>query len=434
VKIQPIYPSLPALSMADVVEQELPFTQEMYRQKEQLHQDIQHLFSFYIQHKNRLPMYALDQETAESIMADFNDYAAMTMAALEKMFAQSDDEIKHWYACSNIEKPGFDSFLAYARYMFQRRKRAFSAHPDTIYGRIDGMVDPRTGQLKGVYEINGDTPVMLFESVNLQNILSTMLGTPDAQANEWWDASVKRLASFQDKAVAIVCDVKWIEDTVTSETIAQAFHAAGARAYFTSMTGLNHDLLNLHQPFIVDGVHEPMDAVFMLLPWEEMWVSGADILSHWERWADHVIFYEPAWRWFMSHKAMLAWITYLLETDEVFYARWGKTAHLRTYLTPDRFIQERRDYVSKPVLGRLSQNISIIKNGITEVTTDGMYSHEPMVYQEYLAPGQVQGRNNFIVGAWMSAGNVTSLCFREFDGAVLNLSNERFIAHQLVNV
>lgn len=431
-KIRPIYRAFPELNIPDLVKAELPFVQELYNHEQVLHKDVRDLLEFYLNNANDLPMYAMSKSSADKIQETMTAYAGMLQDALGKMFALSDAEIRTWYACSNVAMPGFDNFLAYARHMYSRRGNGFLRKADTIYGRVDGAVDPVSGELMGVYEFNGDTPVMLFESVNLQNLLSTMLGDPAAQANDWWPQTQASLSQYKDKAIAIACDVNWIEDSVTSETIAQAFESVGARAYFTTLAALNHDVLALEKPFFVEGVSEHMDAVFMLLPWEEMWTSGADIIAHWKRWCDNVTFFEPPWRWFMSHKAMLAWVTHLMETDTLFRSRYGKLPHLRTYMCPDKFIAEGKDYVSKPVIGRLSQNITIVRNGEATEPTEGMYGKEPMVYQEYLAPGRVEGRNNFIIGGWMAGDSVATLCFREFDGAVLDLMNERFIAHQLV--
>lgn len=430
-KISPVHHAFPQLNVADMIREELPFANEIYNHKGDLHKDMQDVFAFYLTNAGNLPMYALERGAADGLLRDLTRYADMLMAALERLFLLPDEEIRQWYACSYTEHPGFAHFLRYAREVFANRMVYFGS--DTVYGRVDGMVDPVTGKLMGVYEFNGDTPVMLFESVNLQNLLSTMLGDPSAQANDWWEQSIQGLSRFRGKDVAIVCDVNWIEDTLTSETIAQVFHAVGARSYLTTLQSLNHDVLSMEKPFFVDGVSKPMDAVFMLLPWEEMWSTGTDILSHWQHWYNRVTFFEPAWRWFLANKAILAWVTHLMETDESFRAKWSDVAHLRTYMTPDRFIAEGRDYVSKPVIGRLSQNISVVRQGQTSAPTEGMYGGEPMVYQEFLAPGKVEGRNNFIIGGWMAGGEVASLCFREFDGAVLDLMNERFIAHQLVD-
>lgn len=432
--IRPITCSLDALNIADLVRNELPYTQALYDSSERLHEDVAELFDFYIQHRQALPMYALREATADQLQHELSTYYAMLESALRRLFELSDEDIRDWFDCAAVRQGGFGHFLNYARHRFAERSRlAPNQRHDTVYGRLDAAVDPDSGTLKGVYEFNGDTPVMLFESVNLQNLISEALGEPEAQANDWWEATQQQLAPYAGKAVAVVCDVNFIEDTVTAETLAQAFEAAGAQVYFTTLDGLNHDVFHLEQPFHVDGVDEPMDAVFMLLPWEEMWSSGQDILLHWESWQARVQFFEPPWRWFLSHKAMLAWVTHLFETDPAFKISWSSVAHLPTYRDAQPFIAQGQDYVIKPVTGRLSQNIQIVRNGNATAPTEGNYGDEPMIYQAYVAPGQVTGRENFIVGGWLSGEQVQTLCFREFDGPVLDLKNERFIAHLLTD-
>lgn len=428
-KITPIYRNIPGLSAARFVREELPYTQALYHQEEELHKDVAELFEFYIKNAAELPMYSVKEQTADDLLAVLSRYSKMLEAATDKLFQLPFEEVSHWFDCTAVRDPRFRTFYEFARATFM--DRGTQGLPSTVYGRVDAAVSPSTGEVLGVYEMNGDTPVMLFESINLENLLVTELGTPHAQANDWWDISIASMSRLAGKAVAVACDVNFIEDTVSSETIAQMFEAAGARVYFTTLEGLNHDLLDLEKPFRVDGVTEAMDAVFMLLPWEEMWMSNSDILPHWKRWAHNVKFFEPPWRWFMSHKGMLAFVTHLLESDASFHADWKDVPHLRAYLSTGQFQKSGTDYVAKPVVGRLSQNITIIRAGAVVEQTGGMYGAEPMVFQEYVAPGQVQGRNNFIVGCWLAAGKGATLCFREFDGAVLDLHNERFIAHQL---
>src|SRR5690606_32789539 len=118
---------------------------------------------------------------------------------------------------------------------------------------------------------------------------------------------------------------------------------------------------------------EPIDAIFMLLPWEEMMLSGRSILSYWNSWYRSTQFFEPPWRWFMSHKGMLAFITHLLDSDALFRAKHKHLPHLRTELSPDYFVKNGLDYVAKPVVGRLSQNISIYRQGVPVESTEGQY-------------------------------------------------------------
>lgn len=435
-KIKPVYHDVGILNAHEIISRELPFVDALYNEQGQLHRDTSEWLEFFIKNSGHLPMYAIDEGTAHEIAGSLTDYYAMMKEALARLFLEPIESVKHWFDCSAARKPAFEVFYAYAKAVYEADNLLGNLDSHAIYGRFDAAVDPHSGQVTGVYEFNGDTPVMLFESINLQNLISQALGRPEDQFNQWWEKSLETLKAYgkyAGKTVAVVCDVRYIEDSTTCETISQLFDAVGASAYLTTLESLNHDVMSLDRPFTIDGVDGPADAVFMLLPWEEMLVSGHDVLLHWRSWHMNVRFLEPAWRWFMSHKGMLAYISMLRDKDEDFQARWADLPHLRTELSPESFIARGVDYVAKPVIGRLSQNIAIYRAGQTPEVTDGQYGAEPMVYQEFHAPYQVLGRNNFILGGWIAAGEVATLCIREFDGAVLDLQNERFIAHCLTN-
>lgn len=418
----------------ELIAQELPFCQTLYNHHNQLHQDIQNCFAFFIENQAHLPLYCVSSSCAEHVQSQLGQYHLMLKEALQHAFSLPLEQLRHWFDCQAAHDLGFANFVDYAKTTFleQRSQSVLTTSmPSTIYGRLDAVVNPENGQVVGIYEFNGDTPVMLFESINLQNKIVTELGQAENQANDWWFETQARLQAFTGKTVAVVCDVSYIEDCTTSETIAQVFEAIGAHVYFTTIESLNHTLLDIEKPFRIDGVATPPDAIFMLLPWEEMWTSGRDVLAHWQHWYKNVSFFEPPWRWFMSHKGLLAWASYLYTEDERFAERWAHVPHLRTEFSPDYFISHQLDYVIKPVIGRLSQNIQIVKNNQLVTQTHGHYGHEPMIYQQYCPPLQVSGRPNMILGGWLAGDNVATLCFREFDGAVLDLQNERFMAHVL---
>lgn len=422
------------LNVENIIKEELPFCEALYNHHQRLHHDIQDWLSFFIQNQPQLPIYVIQADTADNLQEQLSEYYLMLKAALEQAFELPLEQLRTWFDCSAAHDVGFATFVDYAKTTFAiQQHHPYSLTPvaKSCYGRLDAVVDPISGELLGVYELNGDTPVMLFESINLQNLIATVLEQTENQANDWWFAAQEQLRAYANKTVAVVCDVSFIEDATTSETIAQLFEAVGAQVYFTTINSLNHTLLDIEHPFRIDGIESPPQAIFMLLPWEEMWTSGREILIHWEQWYKNVQFFEPAWRWFMSHKGLLAWCSYLLEHDEQFAQDWQHVPHLYTSFSPDYFIEHDLDYVCKPTVGRLSQNISIIQNNQITHQTVGEYSNEPMIYQLYCSPQQISDRPNFIIGGWLAGDEVATLCFREFDGVVLDLQNERFIAHLL---
>lgn len=411
-----------------VVAEEVPFLSTFYRYKGELNQDVCDLLAFPVQNQEAMPFYTIKESTTYKLNGQFEDYYAMMMEALT--IAMEDRGLMNrFFDCSFWRKHG-NRFLPYAKATLQRRHKA-------IYGRYDACFDPQTEQLKGIYEFNGDTPVMLFESVNLQNRLSTQLRAD--QYNNWWDISMETLAHGY-RNVAVACGTDYVEDMATCETVAQAFqHSNYSRLVnFLDLKELDFDHANISKPFIAKGSDTPLDAIYILSPWEEMVDNFPTMLDHWERWIDNVHLFEPAWRWFLAHKGMTALCDYLCEQDDEFRLRHFEAYKilLPTFLTWEEFHAEYPNdkCVEKPVVGRLSNNIKILgPDGNLLSDTGGFYDGENTVFQKYTPPCKVEGRNNFILGMWMCGEFSGSLCAREFDSEVLSISNERWIPHIVVS-
>ena len=419
--------------VSSLVEHELPFMRAYYLEQNELKNDLEDLFSHHTNNKSSTTFYHFTQKEADHIHHVVTEYSCMMESALRKLFSSShfDVLVEEFFDCEMIRKHG-RMFSEYARHTWNE------GHP-SLYGRYDIVYDPKTESVRGVYEFNGDTPVMLFESTVLQHMFSThVTGDVDTQFNDWWDRFQVRVGSN----VAVFCDTNFVEDTTTCELMAQALEKVVSHGH-CSLLDLKHldfDHLNISKPWVVRDTDMYLDNVFVLSPWEEMIMNFPQGFQNWHRWVDNVKFHEPAWRWFMSHKGMMAYITYLLENNLEFRHRWGHLPVLKTYYSPVKFISSGSKYVSKPVVGRLSMNISIHEpNGSVETLSEGPYSGEQMVYQEYMEPGVNDYGSNFILGAWLSPRtpskstipDVSAICVREFESKILKISNERFAPHIL---
>lgn len=411
-------------NLETVLREELPFMSTFYRSQGELNHDVRDLLAFPVKNQAAMPFYTVKDSTTYKLNEQFEAYYAMMLDALRIAF-NNYDLLYKFFDCSFLRKHG-NRFLPYAKATFQHR------HP-ALYGRFDACFDPETEEVVGVYEFNGDTPVMLFESVNLQARYAGELYTD--QYNNWWEIFTN-VFSNEYSNVAVACGTDYVEDMATCETIAQAFKAANplGTISFLDLKELDYDHMNLSKPWIAKGSDRPLDAVYILSPWEEMVENFPAMLSHWDRWINNVHLFEPAWRWFLAHKGMTALCTYLMETDLMFqgehFLKGGKIL-LPTYLKrPSGVFGEK--WVEKPVVGRLSNNIKIWDDGNLVSDTGGYYSEENTVFQEYTPPRKVAGRNNFILGMWMCGSYSASMCAREFDTDVLSIANERFIPHIVV--
>lgn len=410
-----------SFNIHDVIAEELPYMSAFYRSGGELWDDVHDLLAFPVANQHAMPFYTIKDSTTYRLNQQFEDYYQMMDYALAIAFHDK-ALLNKFFDCTFLRKWG-KQFVPYAEATFHKK------HP-ALYGRYDACFDPITEELLGVYEFNGDTPVMLFESVNLQARLSQ--DDPEAQYNNWWDIFMDRFA-YDYKNVAVACSTYAVEDMATCETVAQAFKEARGDRHvsFLDLKELDFDHMNLRKPFIARGSDTPLDAVYILSPWEEMVENFPAMLSSWERWIDNVHIFEPAWRWFFAHKGMTALCTYLMETSVSFKQKFGDVKLIPTYI--DGMALRGKKHVTKPVVGRLSNNIRIYdEQGMLLSATEGHYRLENVVSQLYMAPRKVEGRNNFILGMWMMGKHSASLCAREFDTEVLSIQNERWIPHIVV--
>lgn len=407
--------------LEQVAREEVPFLSTFYRQKGELNGDVQDLLAFPVANQKSMPFYTVKESTTYKLNKQFEDYYRMMDLALAMAFYDKELLFK-FFDCDFMRKHG-ERFVPYAQATYHRKHRA-------LYGRYDACFDPETEELIGIYEFNGDTPVMLFESVNLQARFSEELGTD--QYNNYWEIFCQQFSTGL-KNVAVACGTDFVEDMATCETVAQAFQSARCdrNVSFLDLKELDFDHLNIKKPWIARGSDKPLDGIYVLSPWEEMVETFPTMLDHWERWIDNVELFEPAWRWFFAHKGMTALCTYLMETNPSFARSFGNVKLIPSYLKrPMGAFGEH--WVEKPVVGRLSNNIKIWYKGEIVSDTGGYYSEENTVFQEFTPPRKVEGRNNFILGMWMCGKYAASMCAREFDTEVLSISNERFIPHIVV--
>ena len=408
-------------NVEQVVREEVPFLSTFYRDGEELNYDIRSLLEFPANNKDAMPFYTLKESTTYTLNEQFEKYYQMMEYALAIAFHDK-ELLKEFFDCEFLRAHG-EAFIPYAEATFHKK------HP-ALYGRFDACFNPVREKLEGVYEFNGDTPVMLFESANLQSRFSEQLGTD--QYNNYWAIFIEQMREKGYKNIAVACSTAYVEDMATCETLAQAFAEAlpTAHVQFLDMKELDFDS-DSNTPFYAAGSDMPLDAVYILSPWEEMVNNHPVMLDNWTRWIDNVHLFEPAWRWFFANKGMTALCTYLMETSRSFADKFGDVKLLPTYLKrPSGALGNH--WVEKPVVGRLSNNIRIWENGVVVSDTGGYYDGENTVFQKFTAPYKVEGRNNFILGFWMMGKYSASVCFREFDTEVLSISNERFIPHIVV--
>lgn len=422
--------------------EELPWAQAFYREgaiaDATFKQDVTDYFEFPIENQSAMPYYTLQLSSCAQLETVFERAYAQLVDAVHRLFNEDHATLMHFMGCDFLRKHPY--FIDYAKWTF----RDTGSARQSLYGRFDAAFDPVTEKVTGIYEFNGDTPTMLFEAVNLQNRLCEQYtGDTEDQLNSFYPILQEMLAKLGriPGNVAVVFEKDSFEDTVTAETLAQIFGESNS-AYMASFQDIDYDHADRRQPFVI-GDDRP-SVIFALSPWEEMVENFPQAYREWSNWASGVTFLEPAWRWFTANKGIWAYITHLRESDPAGYGcEWADVPTLATYVHDDNPFAGVKAFVSKPKVGRMSSNVTIYdaRGDITH-HTDGPYPDDGVV-QEYHAPHQVEGRNNFIIGMFMVPDAVVvqrdllgstaaTLCIREFESPTLSWKNERFIPHVLV--
>lgn len=379
------------------------------------------------------PFYAFTEEECGVIVEDVENAYGLMYAAVEYIMniSSKHPDIVRKYFGTNLNQ----DFLDYAYYTFKKGHEA-------IYGRYDLAFDWNSRLVKGVYELNGDTPTMLFESTCLQNLLVTEVVDESMQLNHWDENmhyTLKRCFEG-DENVGIFVDTRSVTDTTTCEHIFNIFDEH-CNAYLYDSSQLMYDE-NRHNGwrFSVDDID--LDYIFILTPWEEMVESDPRIFREWRDWCGQTKFMEPAWRWFMSHKGLFAVITDIMEGRLGQYQlEEYREVYNQIFLPTYQNLPEVGKWVGKPANGRLSQNICIFEDGELLSSTEGWYGEEDFIYQEYCETPETERGCKALLCVWMApylseedhTMEASVITIREFDHKDVNdISNERFVPHVVI--
>lgn len=399
--------------------------------------------------------YQLNHDVADRIVSQMNDYHYAITATVMQLLKYADRKTLHRvFETTTLTNTQLDLLIDIAKTEIDKTvltiqsetpKHAIDDMLDTsFYGRFDVPINEK-GEIQGVYEFNSDTPVMLFESIVIQNCLSENLGKSEYQYNEFFhlaeNINKHYNNPYKNKNVAVIYSVEHIDDVATSMMVGQLLETMGANVYIGDLTQLNHDLYDMDKPFFVDGASEtPIDKAYVLLPWEEMLVGNVGILEHHKKWLDNFQFLEPAWRWFYNHKGFQAFVTECLEDSELVdetiksnvksFFKDVTHMHIPTYWDNSKF--DGVTYVSKPAIGRFSSDVTIhhIDKPIDALT--GFYKDEKRVYQRY-TPTATNGEYRYMLGVWTFNRHVAGIAFRETSNELYEEDREEFVPHVLVD-
>ncbi|GAA3032286.1 glutathionylspermidine synthase family protein [Streptomyces glomeratus] len=292
----------------------------------------------------------------------------------------------------------------------------------SLYGRFDLRYDG-TGPAK-LLEYNADTPTSLVEAASPQWFWMQER-FPGA---DQWNSLHERLVAAWEKQSALLppggplyfahSSVDELgEDLMTVAYLKETAEQAGLDTDWISMEEIGWDPLS--RRFVDNGLRF-IRSCFKLYPWE--WLVA-------DRFGGHVIdtldngggtgstlWIEPAWKMLLSNKALLA-ILWELYPDH--------PNLLPAHLDGPRDLAHTTGYVTKPLLGREGEGVTVHQPGAEPVVRE-----EPCCYQE-LAPLPSFDGNRVVLGAWVVADESAGLGIRESSGLVTD-EYARFLPHVIL--
>ncbi|MCX7019217.1 MAG: glutathionylspermidine synthase family protein [bacterium] len=296
-------------------------------------------------------------------------------------------------------------------------KTSWEQDEHTIYGRFDLVYDG-AGPPK-LLEYNADTPTSLLEAAViqwqwLQDSLPA-IGHDCDQFNSIHERLIEAWTSLRDKVIGRVyftCIADNLEDYITTSYLRDTAMQAKLDTEYADIGGIGW---NPQTREFTAPDSRPMTCIFKLYPWE--WMVREDygpcLIDAGTVWL------EPPWKMLLSNKALLVVLSELFpDTPCIPRASFELSAAAAS------------GYVSKPILAREGANITVVRNGITLLDTEGDYADSPRIYQELCLLPNYDG-NYPVIGSWMVNGHACGIGIRE-DKNIVTTNTSRFIPHLFV--
>lgn len=291
--------------------------------------------------------------------------------------------------------------------------RSWEAEHPSIYGRFDlafdGVNPPK------MLEFNADTPTALVEAAVAQWFWLKDVDERGDQFNSIHERLIEgwqEIHAADDTPIHFAAISGEVEDYITVEYLRDTAIQAGFKTDYLDVEAIGW---NREMRIFVDRSGRPINRMFKLYPWE--WLIrdefGKNILAAKTRWM------EPAWKMILSSKSILP-LLYQLNPDS-------------PYLLPAWFDEpESGDYVRKPIHAREGANIRVVRNGRTELETEGPYQvTRDVVYQQLFPLPSFDGRFP-VIGSWVINGWSCGIGIRE-DSQIVTTNLSRFVPHRMTD-
>jgi glutathionylspermidine synthase len=290
---------------------------------------------------------------------------------------------------------------------------SWQAGDPTLFGRFDfcydGMHAPK------LLEYNADTPTSLIECAVAQWNWQQQIKPRHDQFNSLHERLIGRWTILRDHyenpVVYFACVKDNDEDFGNIEYLRDTAMQAGinTRQLFIEDIGWH-----AAKAQFVDLQHNGIPALFKLYPWE--WIAGETFGLNLP--AAQLPVIEPAWKVFMSSKALLPVLWELNPGHPNLLPCYHDQGKL-----PAQYAQQ---YVRKPIYSREGANVELHTARGT-IAQPGTYGAEGFVYQAYSPLPDFDG-NYPVIGSWIVGDEAAGMGIRE-NTQQITTNTSRFVPH-----
>lgn len=297
-----------------------------------------------------------------------------------------------------------------------------------LLGRFDfnggfSLSEPR------IIECNADTCSTIPETIHWQQAQFAQVTKKATQYNHLEDAlynSFTRIKSNINSKdpVIIGSTLGYPEDRLNTEVILNLAFRAGIRTF---QSDLEHVIFSDDEGiFLETGTdqYEQANVFFKLFPWDWLFNDEpelGEILSKIIK-NELCTILNPAYTAVWQNKSFLAQITEKYPEDLLF---------CKTHMREDAFAG--KNYVKKPIGGRLGENISIVKNNAVAEKSKGDYGHQPYVYQEYYPNPKDRENYSYQTGVFYTEDGPCAINVRPSESEITTDDCE-FMSHIVTDV
>lgn len=301
-------------------------------------------------------------------------------------------------------------------------RNSWLSRAPSLYSRLDfsyGGVGPAK-----LFENNADTPTSLYETGFWQwlwledNVDSGSLPRQSDQFNILQEKLVNRFIELKThnlgKTLHFACCKDSEEDRGTVQYLQDCAEEAGIECKFVYIDDIGVD----QEGRFTDLSNQVINWIFKLYPWEFMFLEeySQHLSGH------NVSWLEPPWKSVLSNKALLPMLWKL----------FPEHPNLLPAYFEDEISSEvgTMTLVKKPIFSREGANISLIRNGLELISSNGPYGEEGFIYQEcHLLPKY--GDNYTLIGSWLIDDEAAGISIREDSGPITQ-DMSRFLPHVIL--